>query len=269
MERNLNKKLDEASNESKRRQQACIHADALIAHQNLQSSDKEKEIERRFVSGEISIDELERALKSLYPELEQGEQRFVTWEDYLYPGTSVLRNKLGLTTHAALHTAEADLSKMRLRRLHYSNPLELSFDSAHYMGLHGFVFGDIFGWAGKFRNVDMGKGTTTFCIKRYIPEYLTATLEKLAEEGQLLGTTRDEFCSRAAFYLCELNAVHPFREGNGRVQEEFIRELGEHAGYLLDWSQVTGQEIVKASIASFTTGEHSHFEVLLQRVVER
>jgi cell filamentation protein len=67
----------------------------------------------------------------------------------------------------------------------------------------------------------------------------------------------NKFAERAAYYLGELNAAHPFREGNGRTQREFIRELGLKAGHYIDWRRTTPEEMIDASRRSHVTGDAS------------
>jgi cell filamentation protein len=56
---------------------------------------------------------------------------------------------------------------------------------------------------------------------------------------------------RLAYYLSEINVVHPFREGNGRTQRVFIEYLAQHAGFQVDFSQVSSHEMIEASVQSF------------------
>jgi cell filamentation protein len=56
---------------------------------------------------------------------------------------------------------------------------------------------------------------------------------------------------KLAYYFAEINALHPFREGNGRTQREFIRELALSAGYTIHFANITEEEMLKASIDSF------------------
>ncbi len=65
-----------------------------------------------------------------------------------------------------------------------------------------------------------------------------------------------DFAARSAYYLTELNVIHPFREGNGRVIREFIRYLAVNSGFELDWSLVPPQKILTASIQSVTDNKH-------------
>jgi cell filamentation protein len=56
--------------------------------------------------------------------------------------------------------------------------------------------------------------------------------------GWLIGLKFEPFVERLAHYYGELNAAHPFREGNGRTQRAFLRQLSAAAGYRLEWSQL-------------------------------
>ena len=92
---------------------------------------------------------------------------------------------------------------------------------------------------------------------------LQNVLAKLSAEGHLKGTDPAWFAKRAGFYLGEINAVHAFREGNGRAQREFIRELGLEARFMIDWSRATRDRMIAASRQSFETGDSSGLESLV------
>ena len=71
---------------------------------------------------------------------------------------------------------------------------------------------------------------------------------------------------RLAYYLGELNAVHPFREGNGRTQREFVRELALQTGYTIRWAPVTREAMLAASIENFQTARPDPFYRLLRDI---
>lgn len=73
---------------------------------------------------------------------------------------------------------------------------------------------------------------------------------KLEQEHYLIDST-ESVPHRLAWYLSEINVLHPFREGNGRVQRLFIEYLATVAGYRVDFSNVTQQEMIVASADSF------------------
>ena len=74
------------------------------------------------------------------------------------------------------------------------------------------------------------------------------------------------FVERLAFYLIEINALHPFREGNGRTQRAFLSQLARNAGWHLDWASVTNAENIAASIAGHG-GNEQPWQRLLDRIV--
>jgi len=79
-------------------------------------------------------------------------------------------------------------------------------------------------------------------------------LSKLALEKHLKELNAPAFIKRAAFFLGEINAAHPFREGNGRTQREFIRQLANGAGFTLYWRRIARERMIEASRDSFITG---------------
>jgi cell filamentation protein len=80
------------------------------------------------------------------------------------------------------------------------------------------------------------RGGQLFGAASFIEPALCGLLQKLPRETDIHGTDPQWFSRRAGFYLGEINAVHPYREGNGRTQREFIREPALQAGFAIDWS---------------------------------
>jgi cell filamentation protein len=78
---------------------------------------------------------------------------------------------------------------------------------------------------------------------------LHEALRPLSGNDVLRNLSPDQFAEKAGKVLGELNYVHPFREGNGRAQEAFIKEAGRQAGYEVDMSGITRQRMNAASIA--------------------
>ncbi len=143
------------------------------------------------------------------------------------------------------------------------------FDLAHLKTLHRYIFQDVFPWAGQFRVVDISKGNSSFGPAQFLEGALTDVLWKLGQEGLLKGLAARHFADRAAFYLGEINAIHPFREGNGRTQREFIRQLGLEAGHVISWAGFTQGRMVEASIASHTKGDPSGLAGILFEAVQQ
>jgi cell filamentation protein len=184
-------------------------------------------------------------------------------DPYLYPGTTILRNLRGLTDPRELAAFEARNTHRRLAEL-LEAPLSGRFDTAHLKAIHRYIFQDVFEWAGQFRTVDISKGGYLFGRAAFLETALGQTFGKLATEDCLAGLSADKFAERAAYYLGELNAAHPFREGNGRTQREFIRELGLKAGHYVDWRRTTPAEMIEASRRSHVTGDASLFARMIR-----
>jgi cell filamentation protein len=71
---------------------------------------------------------------------------------------------------------------------------------------------------------------------------------------------------RLAYYMSEINAIHPFREGNGRAQREFIRELALQNDVIIHYESVTAEQMINASIESFN-GNYGPMEDLLKNCI--
>lgn len=126
------------------------------------------------------------------------------------------------------------------------------FDPNHYCALHRHLFQDVYDWAGAYRTVRIAKGSAMFCYPEHISEQmelLFATLKTPAFSG---GATTADFVTAAARFLAELNAIHPFREGNGRTQLSFLFLLGHHADHPLDMARIRPAPMLAAMIASFS-----------------
>lgn len=189
-------------------------------------------------------------------------------DPYLYPGTTVLKNLRGLTDPQELAAFEARSTHRRLIEL-LEAPLSGRFDNAHLKAIHHYIFQDIFEWAGRFRTVDISKGGHLFGRAAFLETALEQTFEKLGVENHLAGLDHGKFAQRAAYYLGELNAAHPFREGNGRTQREFIRELGLKAGHYIDWRGTAAEEMIEASRVCHVTGDGALLAEVIRTCISR
>ncbi|PYU79587.1 MAG: cell filamentation protein Fic [Acidobacteria bacterium] len=188
-------------------------------------------------------------------------------DPYVYPGTTVLKNIPGIRNQEILDRIEADRVGQRSLEL-IERPLSGLFDIEHLQGIHRYLFQDVYEWAGDFRTVDIAKGNSYFAHVPYIESTLKGLFGELSEERHLRGLNQERFASRLAQILGTLNAVHAFREGNGRAQREFVRVLAYKNSYWIDWSKVSREELYQASDASFMRGDNTLFEKLLRRAIE-
>jgi cell filamentation protein len=168
-------------------------------------------------------------------------------DPYSDPVTGVLHNKLGLGTAAGLEAAEREITHAALILLDES-PVSPCYDLPHLQEIHKRIFGDIYEWAGQIRTVAIAKGAM-FCLPQYIDSSAAVIFGELHDEDCLRGLRRDAFVGRLAHYLGEVNALHPFREGNGRAQRAFFGQLARDAGFTLAWQHLDPARNVEASAA--------------------
>lgn len=189
--------------------------------------------------------------------------RYDGTDSYTYPNSEVLQNRADLREQEALDAFEADVTAVRLLEI-VERPIPGRFDLAHLKAIHRHLFQDIYDWAGELRTVDISKGGSRFANCGRIDDYLSQQLVGIARERYLTDLPPAQFIKRLAFYMGEINAAHPFREGNGRVQRAFCAQLAEQAGYFIDFDGVSRDAMYAAMIASFH-GNNSLLETLLEQ----
>jgi cell filamentation protein len=188
--------------------------------------------------------------------------RYSGHDHYLDPAFGVLKNRLAITDAATLEQTEADFVAARSRELS-ETPIKGRFDFAHLQAIHRHLFGDVYEWAGQLRTIDIGKAGHLFAHHTHIASAAAPIFKQLAEEEHLAGLDPAAFSNRAAHYLGELNALHPFREGNGRAQREFVSHLAHATGYYIAWENVKQPDMLQASIESFK-GDTSKLAALIR-----
>lgn len=172
-------------------------------------------------------------------------------DTYCYPGTTVLKNLLDLKEQSELDAYEAEITTQRA-----SEPLpDGAMDHEHYKAIHHHFFQDVYDWAGETRTVGISKGGNEFCQPQFIDAELKKLFAVLAAQDFLADLPADDFSKEAAHFLAELNAIHPFREGNGRAQLSFLTLLADEAGHPLQLDDLDPKRILDATIESFGGSE--------------
>lgn len=182
--------------------------------------------------------------------------------NYCYPSTYVLKNKLNIIDENELKAAERSITSLRTAQL-MQNPICGKLDFNYLKSIHKFIFGDIYGWAGVTRTVNIEKGNT-FCRYEFIEEQMDSIMRKLKNENYLENLNSKKLAERLAYYIGEINAIHPFREGNGRTQRMFIECLALHNGFLLDFAKISDDEMLEASVQTFNLEYDLMNELLLR-----
>lgn len=169
--------------------------------------------------------------------------------NYCYANSNVLINKLDIKDNKKLQIYEAKITAAKLLSLRQKGIIG-NFDTLHLNLIHKYLFEDIYPFAGKFRNENISKGLFRFAEWEYIESELNILLNKLKNEYYLNNLDKKALSEKLAFYLSELNVLHPYREGNGRTIREFIRELALKNNYILNLSRVSPKDFLNASIKS-------------------
>lgn len=181
---------------------------------------------------------------------------------YCYPDSSVLKNKLDIRDPALLRKVEADLSTARQAEI-FHIPVAGRFTATHLCNIHRKLLRDVYSFAGHFRREDIAKGPTRFVTYSQIKEKLQRLLGQLQQEKWLENVPFEAFAARSAYYMAELNYIHPFREGNGRAIREFMRLLFLHNGYVVQWDAVDVEALLNAMIDSVY--DTAHLEQILKQ----
>ncbi len=189
------------------------------------------------------------------------------YDTYVYPGTNVLRNRLGIRDAEQLQRAEASISVLRALQLE-ERQRPARYDLRHLQAVHRYLFEPVYEWAGQLRTVSLGKGAL-FCLPQHLVVVGDEIFGELARNGYLRNLGRADFLDGVTELTAKLNALHPFREGNGRTQRAFLGQLARDAGHPLHWSGMDSAVNVVASQAAHRSGDLGPLQRMLDELVDR
>lgn len=182
-------------------------------------------------------------------------------DKYCYPKTNILKNKANIRDRHKLDEFEHAMFTLRA-----SEDIVLSaINIKNYCKLHRHLFQDVYNWAWKVRTVRIAKNGSMFCY----PEYIESELIKILTNAEIIdynSISREEFIDYATEFLANLNAIHPFREENGRTQNIFFALLVNYAGYIFDIENINAENFLQAMVDSFNgnnTNLHSQLNQLI------
>ena len=171
--------------------------------------------------------------------------------DGCYETTTVLINKFDIRDENQLNALEQSITSVLIAKASIEIPFE-NVDFEFYKSLHKFVFSDIYGWAGEIRKVNISKKGTNFCPVEKIEENGLRIFNNLHKSNFLKDLESDEFTDKFVELYCELNYLHPFREGNGRIQRLFLSMLLNHNGKKIDFTEIDEDLFMIATIKSIS-----------------
>lgn len=201
-----------------------------------------------------------------------------TKSKYCYPDTDILINSQGIKDQRILDIVERRISALMLLNLQTKKipkAFEL-FQIDYLLKIHKIVFGHLYPFAGQIRDENIMKGNTPFCRPEYIANYLRMTIDKMNDGVKKL-KTKEDIVDFLAYYYSELNIIHPFREGNGRVLREYLRQvvgfisLNNSLNYELDFSNIDEKDkenLTNGSIISAMTGELEYLKLFFDSTLK-
>ena len=165
--------------------------------------------------------------------------------NYCYKDSDVLINKLNITNDKDLYDAERELVSLRIYELN-NNPIKGEFDFKHLKAIHKHLFQDVYRWAGDVRNCNIAK-QDLFCLTDHIELFGNDIFNKLKKDNYFITYNKETTINKLVELFADINALHPFREGNGRTQRTFIESLAKINGIYLDLTNVSKMDMIVAS----------------------
>jgi cell filamentation protein len=185
-------------------------------------------------------------------------------DPYVYPGSKILRNKLGLRDAGQLEAFERRAVTQRMRE---GVPTG-DFDLTHLRAVHGHLFQDVYDWAGEIRTVELSKPGSQFMFRQYIQNGMADVHRRIVAADYFKGAPREAFADEAARIIGDVNYVHPFREGNGRTQLLYLKQLSEMVGHPLDLRQVEPAAWLEGSKLAHQT-DYASMSATIRLALER
>lgn len=187
-------------------------------------------------------------------------------------------NKIGAKTLPELTKKDKELTALKILDFR-DNPIDGDFDYEHLKAIHGYLFGDIYTFAGKDRHEmgltvkpfqkagDSNFGDTMFVHGSKIPTAAKELFDSLQKKNLLKDLPQNSFARASATFFGELNMLHPFREGNGRTQRLFMEALAKNAGYILSLDKIPGDKMITACQEA-NRGFSARMEILFKQNLE-
>lgn len=177
----------------------------------------------------------------------QRDWSTASWDDYIYPGTAVLVNRLNIRDSLQLeHVAGIVVAILTIEAVIDTPSVPDPLDGAQLRALHRQLAQDLYDWAGNYRSVPMGKQWSQFAPVETIATCLERAARVVAETDWP-ETTDNDFADRAAIVYSWLNYAHPFRDLNGRVTRIFMDYVAAQADRVIDYSKVPGDVWIQRS----------------------
>ncbi len=182
-------------------------------------------------------------------------------------------NKYNIHDSETLHEIEKELLEEAYIIFFDEIDESTTFDEKYLKSLHKRTFESLYEWAGIFRDFNMAKEESRFCQGAYIQDESKKIFKALKDEYYLKDfdtKPKEKFVNRLAYFQCELIALHPFYELNGRITRMFFDMIAVYNGYkFIDYSNFTALEYTQASIDCVQFADHKGLEKIISKGVYR
>lgn len=187
--------------------------------------------------------------------------------DYSYvdPKTGVMRNKEGIDDERLLVAFESLKVTRRLEEL-LEKPLKIK-NSSTLLSIHGHLFQDVYSWAGKIRTVEISKGGTPFFPLSHFHNAFAYIDSLLTNYRQIDRKEKAQLAHKLAEILDHVNFLHPFREGNGRTQREFLRSLALDKGLELNLNPADNPDVYERYMSGTINGDVEKLTALILEII--
>jgi cell filamentation protein len=189
--------------------------------------------------------------------------------DYTYtdPRTGVLRNIVNITDKEALVFFENNATGKRAGELD-AHPIKIK-DTYTLFAIHKYLFQDVYEWAGEKRTVEISKSGKQFFPLNHFNMAFTFINILIEEYRAIDNNEKEQIAQKLAYILDAANELHPFREGNGRAQREFIRTLALEKGYSLNLNPPDDADVYEQYMSGTIDGDVEKLSKLIGKQMTR
>ncbi|MCF6269262.1 MAG: Fic family protein [Melioribacteraceae bacterium] len=190
-----------------------------------------------------------------------------------YKNSNIPINKLNIRVTKTLEEKEQELLFKGYEFFHNNLSENTNFDEEYFQFLHQKTFEELYNFAGKYRTINISKGFSTFCQVRFLKQTSKSIFRELKNDNFLKDYTdkpKELFAKKIAYYMCELIALHPFPELNGRTTRLFFDMITTFNGYeyidyqnTLELNNDDENEFIKASIDCLSGDGNQMFQIIL------
>ena len=186
---------------------------------------------------------------------------------FYYPNTAIAINKFSIKDSQIIQDIEQELLIKAYDIFFDELDEDTIFDENYFIELHKRTFESLYEWAGVYRDFNMAKGQSRFCQGAFVGSSSKRIFEELKKDNYLKdfeNKSKELFAKKLAYYKCEINALHPFCELNGRVTRMFFDMIVAFNGYrFIDYSTVTPKQYISYAIDCVQYADESGFEKII------